>query len=314
MSGRAIGDAGALVGWPDVGFVGLGIMGQPMALNLRRAGVPLVVWNRTPEKCEVLREAGALVAVSLNEVFARARIVIVMLFDGAAIDSVLGRDTPGFAQMIAGHTVINMSSTSPDYSRRLAADIHAAGGKYVEAPVSGSRLPAEAGQLVAMLAGEQSVLSEVLPLFRSLCRETVVCGPVGNGLLMKQSVNLFLIVTLTGLAEATHFAERQGLDLKLLQSVLDAGPMASEVSRLKIAKLVTRDFKPQAAMSDARNSAELIAKTAESSVTSCSLLNACQTLYEETIALGHKHEDMVSVLHAIESRTDCLRCLSPDPP
>ncbi|HTU00212.1 MAG TPA: NAD(P)-dependent oxidoreductase [Candidatus Sulfotelmatobacter sp.] len=288
----------------DVGFIGLGVMGQPMALNLVRAGIRLVVWNRSSEKCEALRRAGAKVAVSPADLFRQAHTVFVMLYDSAAIDSVLGRGTPGFARIVAGRTIVNTSSTSPGYSRGLAADVKVAGGQYVEAPVSGSRVPAENGQLVVMLAGEQSVIEKVRPLLRPLCRETVVCGPVGNALLMKLSVNLFLIVLLTGLSEAVHFAERQGLDLKLLQAVLDAGPMASDVSRVKIAKLVTRDFAPQAGMSDARNSAALIADAASQMGISCSLLDACQRLYDETIALGHGQEDMVGVLRAIEARTD----------
>jgi len=288
----------------DVGFIGLGIMGQPMARNLLRAGTPLVVWNRSPEKCEALRLAGATVASSPAEVFRQAHTVFVMLYDGAAIDNVLRRGMPEFARMVAGRTIVNTSSTAPGYSRALAADIGAAGGRYVEAPVSGSRVPAENGQLVMMLAGEQSVVDEIRPLLRALSRDTVVCGEVGNALLMKLSVNLFLIVMLTGLAEAAHFAERQGLDLKLLRAVLDAGPMASDVLRVKIAKLVTRDFAPQAVMSDARNSATLIADAAGERALSCDLLNACRALYDETIALGHGQEDMVGVLRAIEARTD----------
>jgi 3-hydroxyisobutyrate dehydrogenase len=288
----------------DVGFIGLGVMGQPMARNLVRAGIPLVVWNRSPEKCEPLRLAGGTVARNPADVFRQAQTVFVMLYDSAAIDSVLGRGTPAFGGMVAGRTVVSTSSTSPGYSRGLATDITAAGGRYVEAPVSGSRVPADNGQLVIMLAGEPSVIEKIRPLLRPLCHETVVCGPVGNALLMKLSVNLFLIVMLTGLAEAAHFAEQQGLDLNLLQAVLDAGPMASDVSRVKIAKLVKRDFAPQAGMSDARNSATLIGEAASQAGVSCNLLDACRALYDETIALGHGQEDMVGVLRAIEARTD----------
>jgi 3-hydroxyisobutyrate dehydrogenase len=97
--------------------------------------------------------------------------------------------------------------------RELEADIRAVGGHYVEAPVSGSRKPAEAGQLVAMLAGDADAIADARPLLTPMCRETMICGPVPNALLMKLSVNLFLISLVTGLAEAVHFADRHGLNL-----------------------------------------------------------------------------------------------------
>jgi 3-hydroxyisobutyrate dehydrogenase len=161
-----------------------------MALNLARAGTALVVWNRTADKCEPLGAVGASVAASPAEVFGQARVVILMLVDGAAIDAVLGRGTPAFAANVAQHTIVHMGTTSPDYSRALEADVRAAGGSYVEAPVSGSRKPAEAGQLVAMLAGERDALENVLPLLQPMCRKTIVCGSVPTALLTKLSVNL----------------------------------------------------------------------------------------------------------------------------
>ena len=164
----------------DLGFIGLGVMGQPMALNLARAGTSIIVWNRSPDKCEMLRAAGARVAATPKELFKQARAVVVMLFDGEAIDSVLERGTPEFTRMVAGHTIINTSSTSPEYSRRLEADIRAAGGRYVEAPVSGSKVPAETAQLVAMLAGDEVVVEELRPLLQPMWRKAVYCGPVGT--------------------------------------------------------------------------------------------------------------------------------------
>lgn len=97
----------------DVGFVGLGIMGQPMALNLARAGTPLTVWNRTPARSEPLRAAGAVVADDVAGVFRRASTVLLMLADEAAVDVVLERGTPRFAGLVAGRTVVHMGTTSP---------------------------------------------------------------------------------------------------------------------------------------------------------------------------------------------------------
>jgi 3-hydroxyisobutyrate dehydrogenase len=288
----------------DIGFVGLGIMGRPMALNLVRAGTGLVVWNRSPGGSEALRAAGAKVAATPAEVFAEARVVVLMLAGAAAIDSALERGTPEFVRNVAGHTIVHMGTTAPEYSRGLEADIRAAGGSYVEAPVSGSRQPAEAGQLVAMVAGERAAVDEVSPLLHPMCRETITCGPVPNALLMKFSVNLFLITMVTGLAEAAHFADRHGLDVRQFASVLDVGPMASSVSRVKALKLVTRDFDVQASISDVlENNCRQIAGAARAAGIASPLLDACHALFGEAHALGLGGADMAAVIRAIEQRS-----------
>ncbi|MEU3340822.1 NAD(P)-dependent oxidoreductase [Streptomyces sp. NPDC002144] len=287
-----------------VGFVGLGVMGRPMALNLARAGTPLLVWNRTPDRCEPLRAAGAEVAADPAEVFARAGVVFLMLADEAATDAVLGRGTPDFTARVAGRTVVHMGTTAPEYSGGLQDAVRAAGGRYVEAPVSGSRVPAEQGQLVAMLAGDSDAVAEVRPLLAPLCRETFECGAVPDALLMKLSVNLFLITLVTGLTEAFHFADRNGLDRRLFLDVLDAGPMASAVSRMKAPKLLARDFAVQAGACDVLKNNRLIAEAARKAGLASPLLDVCHTLFGETVEQGHGGEDMVAVLHALESRTD----------
>ena len=290
-------------GHEEVGFLGLGLMGEPMALNLVRAGTPLTVWNRSSASARRLGAAGASVAATPAGVFARARVVLVMLAGGAAIDAVLDRGGPGFAECVAGHTVVHMGTTAPEYSRALEADVRAAGGTYVEAPVSGSRIPAEAGELVGMLAGEPAAVADVRPLLAPMCRETVACGAVPAALLMKLAVNLFLITTVTGLAEAVHFAERHGLDLRRLAAVLDAGPMASGVSRVKADKLLAGDLAAQAASADVLENNRLIAEAARAAGIASPLLDACRALYGETVALGHGGADMIAVIRALEART-----------
>jgi 3-hydroxyisobutyrate dehydrogenase len=286
------------------GFIGLGVMGQPMALRLARAGRPLVVWNRTAGRCEPLRAAGASVAAGPLEVFQRTRTVVLMLAHDAAIDAVLGRGTQRFGAQVAGRTVVHMGTTSAGYSRALEAEIRAAGGRYVEAPVSGSRGPAEEGRLVVMLAGDEAAVAQVRPLLGPLAHQTFACGAVPGALLTKLAINIFLITQVTGLAEAFHFAERHGLDRRRFVDVLDAGPMASSVSRAKAAKLLTSDFTVQAAILDVLKNNRLIAEEARSSSLASPLLDVCYALYGETAALGHGDADMAAVLYAIEARTD----------
>ncbi|GGF24707.1 2-hydroxy-3-oxopropionate reductase [Aliidongia dinghuensis] len=291
-----------------IGFIGLGNMGEAMALNLARdlakAGTPLLVWNRSAGKTEPVRAAGAEVAATKAALFERARTVILMLADGAAIDAVLSRGTDAFEPTVADRTIVHMGTTEPAYSRALEADIVAAGGRYVEAPVSGSRKPAEAGELVAMLAGDPAAVEAVRPLLAPMCRETVVCGPVPTALTMKLAVNLFLITMVTGLAEAFHFADRHGLDLARFTAVLDAGPMASAVSRVKLGKLVAHDFSVQAAITDVLKNSRLVAEAARTAHIASPLLDVSHALYGETLALGHGALDMAAVVHAIETRTE----------
>ncbi|TPQ41478.1 NAD(P)-dependent oxidoreductase [Cupriavidus pinatubonensis] len=286
-----------------VGFIGLGVMGQPMALNLARAGTPLVVWNRSGGKYEPLVEAGAAVADSPADVFTRAGVVILMLANDRAIDEALGRGTPDFAARVRERTIVHMGTTSTAYSHGLEADIRLAGGQYVEAPVSGSRKPAEAGQLVAMLAGDPAAMEQVRPLLAPMCREAISCGAVPNALTMKLAVNVFLITTVTGLAEATHFAERHGLDPAHFMAVANASPMASDVSRIKVAKLAARDFSVQAAITDVLKNSRLVTEAARAAGMASPLLDVCHALYGETEALGLGQDDMAAVIRALEQRT-----------
>jgi 3-hydroxyisobutyrate dehydrogenase len=286
----------------SVGFLGLGVMGRPMALNLVGTGTDLMVWNRTAPAVDDLVAAGATAAATPAEVFARCQVVIVMLANGEVVDAVLGRGTEAFA-MVRDRTLVHMGTTAAAYSQGLEADVRAAGGHYVEAPVSGSRGPAERAELVAMLAGDDDAVARVADVVRPMCREVVPCGAVPNALVTKLTVNLFLIATVTALAETFHFAERQGLDLEVVRRVLDAGQMASTVSRAKTPMLVSGEFPVQAGLSDVLYNARLVADRARESATAAPLIEECETLLEEAERLGHGGLDMAAVVKAIAART-----------
>jgi 3-hydroxyisobutyrate dehydrogenase len=287
-----------------IGFLGLGVMGTPMATNLVRAGTDLRVWNRTVPATELLRAEGATVARDVDEVFDDCEVVLMMLANGPVIDEVLGRGTDDFARRVAGHTVVHMGTTAPAYSRGLGEVVTAAGGAYVEAPVSGSRVPAEQRQVVVMVAGEPSRVAVVRDIVAPMCRQSVDCGPVPGATNMKLSANLFLITMVTGLMEAVQFAERQGLDLETLREVLDAGPMASIVSRGKLAKLSADDFSVQAGLADVLYNADLVAEAARLHGISTPLLDDSGRLYAEALAQGHGGLDMIGVLHALRERSN----------
>lgn len=282
-------------------------MGQPMALNLARSGAPLVVWNRSADGLAPLRSLDVPIAPTVADVFERTRTVILMLATEAAIDAVLRRGTPDFVALVRNHTVVNMGSTAPEYSLALHADIVAAGGRFVEAPVSGSRRPAETATLVAMVAGAPADVEAVQPLLARMCRATVPCGAVPAGLLMKLSVNTFMLTMLAGLAEAAHFAARHGLDLEQFVTILDASPLASDASRVKARKLAARDFSVQAFARDAFRNQALILEAASRVGVATPMLAQCYALYAEMLAQGDGELDMIGVVRAIEARTAALR-------
>lgn len=282
-----------------VGFIGLGAMGEPMALNLVRAGLPVLVWNRTPARAEVLARAGARHAASVEALFEEAGAVILMLADAAAIDEVLGRGTPRFGGLVRDRTLVHMGTTSPAYSRHLAADTKAAGGRYVEAPVAGSRGPAQEGRLVVMLAGDVAAVDAVRPLLAPLGTSVFECGEVPKATLLKLAVNTYLNSLVTALAEATTFASRAGLDLDLFQRALLAGPTASDVARGKLPKLIARDFSVQASIANVDDNARLILETARTIGAPLPVLTACEKLYAAA-RRTRAGEDMAAVITALE--------------
>lgn len=282
----------------SIGFIGLGAMGEPMALNLVKAGHRLVVWNRSAAKRDLLTAAGATAAGSPGEVFATSDVVFLMLADGGAMDAVLSRGTSTFAAAVKGRTIVNTATVAPAYSRALEADIRAASGAYVEAPVSGSRAPAQAGQLVAMLAGELAAVERVMPLFQPMCRATVPCGVVPGALAMKFAVNIFLIASVTGLAEAANFAKAQGLDMATWGRIIDASQMASDISRVKVGKLLAGDLSPQAAIANVIETNRLIAEAAREAGIRAPLMETCLGLYRQAMAIGLDQSDMISVTNA----------------
>ncbi|WP_205529185.1 GNAT family N-acetyltransferase [Microbacterium halotolerans] len=282
-----------------IGFIGLGIMGLPMARRLARAGVPLAVWNRTPKNVVELIGGDAKPAESVGELFDECETIIVMLRNESAIDAVLRDHPEGLGALVAGRTIINMGTLSPEFSKGLSDEIEAAGGNYVEAPVSGSRRPAEDGKLVAMVAGQPDVVPQILPLLDPLCATTTVCGPVPSGITMKLAVNVFLIALVTGLAEAFHFAQAHGIDLQKLRSLLDAGQMSSPISRVKTERLTSEDFTAQAAISDVHMNAKLIVDAAATQGAHAPLSELCEAIYREAENRGDGALDMAGIIRTI---------------
>ncbi len=278
-------------------------MGEPMAANVLRARGNLVVWNRSPQAARRLQDLGAQVAPTPAEVLGACDPILLMLADLDAIHETLGWTGEEFRMPVTGRTLVNMGTIAPADSARLGEALRTQGAIYVEAPVSGSRVPAENGTLVSMLAGPALAVEAVAALLGPLCRSVFRCGEVPRALTTKLAVNVFLIDMLIGLAEATRFAECQDLDLDVFRAVLDSGPMASDVSRVKIAKLVADDRAPQATVRDVRYNSRLILDQARRTGLELPLVAASERLLGATEELGHRDDDVVAVLQALRAPT-----------
>lgn len=296
-------------GTVEVGFIGLGLMGSAIAGRILTER-PLLVWNRTAGACEPLVAQGARAAGSAAEVFQQCRIVVVMVTDERAIDDILRTAE----HLLRGVTLVQMSTVPPAYSAALAERVARAGGRCVEAPVSGSRQPALDGRLIAMLAGDDDAVDEVMPVLRPACAAIHRCGAPPQAMQMKLAVNTFLITLVTGLAESFHFAEEHGLPAQLLAEILDAGPMASFVSRAKAHALSTGDFSPQAAIPDVLKNANLVVDAARERLVAATLMEPSAQLYAEALALGHGGDDMAAVVSAYRARTAAMRAARHDRP
>jgi 3-hydroxyisobutyrate dehydrogenase len=281
-----------------LGFAGLGLMGLPMASNLIRAGLPLAAYNRSPGPRAVLEQLGARTFCEPAEFFENCDTVLFMLADDSATDGVLGRGTVHFARHVEGKLIVNMGTHAPAWSKALETDLVNAGARFVEAPVSGSRGPAEAGELVAMLAGDPAGIEQLRPLLTHLCRQTVTTGAVPSAMACKIAVNLYLIASVAALAEATALAMRLGLDLDVFARVIEEGPLGSGVARAKLCKMISRDFTPQASIRDVCKNAGLVADTAAAARLEAQVLNSARRLFDGVLQGGGAELDMASVITA----------------
>lgn len=287
---------------PTLGLLGIGTMGSAMATRLLRAGHELVVWNRSAGRCAPLVALGARQAASVDALFESAPVVLMSLLDASAIDAVLGRAERGFAQRLYDRTLVNLGTTSAAYSAGLEDAVVRVGGRYVEAPVSGSRAPAERGALVGMLAGHAPVVATVRPLLDPLCARVLDCGPVPGAMRMKLAVNHYLVTLVAALGEAVQAATAAKVDLQVLREALNAGPMASDVSRLKLDKLLLGDYSPQASIHDAGKIAQLSLAQAREGGASAPLLDRCVGLYQAAERAGWRELDMIAATRGLASQ------------
>ena len=227
-----------------VGFAGIGRMGLAMAGNLLGAGFPLLVWNRTPERCAPLVAAGATAAADPAEL-AVADVVVTMVADGQAAHSVLV-ESGLLDGLRPGSVVLEMSTIGPTAVAELAAEATRRDVRLLDAPVSGSVSVAEAAQLFAMVGGDREAYEAATPVLDAMTKGHTLLGPSGSGAAMKLAVNAMIAVTNESLAETLALAEQFGIERARAYDVLAGGALASPFLQYKRGAFLCPETEPVA--------------------------------------------------------------------
>ncbi len=227
-----------------IAFIGLGIMGSPMAGHLARAGHDVVGYNRSPERTAALVEAGGRAASSIAEAVERAEVVALMVPDSPDVEAVLAGDDGVFAHAAPGTLVVDFSSIRPDVAADLAAQAADRGFRMIDAPVSGGEAGAVDAALSIMVGGAADDVAAARPLLDVVGRTVVHVGPAGAGQTVKAANQLIVAGNIALLAEAIVFLEAHGADLPAAVEVLGGGLAGSAVLTQKAQKMLDRSFEP----------------------------------------------------------------------
>jgi 3-hydroxyisobutyrate dehydrogenase-like beta-hydroxyacid dehydrogenase len=211
----------------NVGFVGLGRMGRPMARNLLKAGLPVSVWARTPGASAPLAQDGAQVAADRLELARGSDVVVTMVSDAAALEDVLLGEDGVLAGLAPGAVVVDMSTIGPVAARSFADEAAARSVSFLDAPVSGSVGLAEQATLLTMVGGDRDTFERLQPVLAAMTKAQFYLGPSGSGAAMKLALNGVVAVTNQAVAECLVFAERAGVDVEAAYDVLANGAVAS---------------------------------------------------------------------------------------
>ena len=274
----------------QVAVLGTGIMGSAMAGNLLKAGMRTTVWNRSPASTAALASRGAVVAGSPAQAVSDADVVITMLPDAGAVSSVIFDDV---AMAFPDNAVwVQMGTIGVDATLDFQARLTRARPEvtFVDAPVSGSKGPAQTGQLLILASGPDSAQRVVMPVFDAIGRKTVWLGEAGAGSRMKLAVNAYMSVLIEGVAEALELTRRLGLDPAKLDEVIEGGPLDAPIADAKLHKMEKGDYAPEFPLQWALKDVDLALAAAGQDT--LPLLTALAAQWRSAVEAGHGREDV----------------------
>ena len=228
----------------SVGFIGLGLMGRPMAANLLKAGYEVTVWNRTASRADDLVAQGAKRAATPREAAAASEVIFTIVSDPPALESVLWGNDGVFAGLKRGSVLVDSSTVSPALERRAAAAAAAQGSEFLEAPVTGGTWGAEKGELVFMVGGEEATLKRVEPVLGVMGKKWFHLGPHGAGQTVKLAMNLLLALEAEAFAESLALVRRAGLPGEKLFEVMQTSMGRSGLLDIKGPMMLKGEYKP----------------------------------------------------------------------
>ena len=284
-----------------VGFVGLGLMGGPMAANVVHGGFPLTAFNRSSAKAEPLRALGAKLAATPRDVAAASDVVICMLTDAAAVHNVLTGEYGLLAGCRKGMTLIDMSTVAPEQSRDTAAGIAGYGWEMLDAPVFGSTGPAREGKLGIMVGGEAALFEEHRDLLATMGTIILHLGPQGSGALAKLCFNLMVAAQVGSLAEAMTLAAKGGVSLEAMGTIIKSSPIVSNLIERKIGNIVAGDYAPAFPLKHLHKDLGLMTDTAREIGAQLPVTEALYALCSEAMARGLGDLDSAALYRQLAS-------------
>jgi 3-hydroxyisobutyrate dehydrogenase-like beta-hydroxyacid dehydrogenase len=279
-----------------IAFLGLGIMGKPMAQNLVKAGHDVKVWNRTPGKIV----GGAHGASTPKEAAKDAEIVWLCVSDTAAVEQVLFGKDGVIESLKPGAIVVDSSTILPSASLKFAERVRAKGGEFVDAPVTGSKTGAESGQLIFIVGARQETFDKLQPLFSAMGKSAVRVGENGKGLAAKLSMNLMIALTFEGFAEALVLAKKQDVNLEPLMSLISQSMVRSGVVDYKAPFVLSRDFTANFPMKLMHKDINLMLEAARQNGVRLPALETVDEVYRKSRAEGQSDLDYAATLVTLE--------------
>lgn len=285
-----------MAGERAVAVLGTGIMGAPMARNLLRAGHAVRAWNRTKARAEPLARDGAVVCESAAEAAAGADVLLTMLHDGAAVQSAMTDEV--FAALPAGAVWAQMSTVGLKAADQLYLLAREHGVGYVDAPVLGTRKPAEEGALTVFAAGPPSLRERVQPAFDAVAARTMWVGESVEGSKLKLVANNWVLALTAALGETMALAEALGFEPETFLEVIRGGPLDSPYAHVKGALITSGEFPPSFKTASAVKDAGLVAEAARAAGLTPLVAEAVRDQMRRAADLGHGDEDMAAVYYA----------------
>ena len=281
-----------------IGFIGIGLMGLPMAKNILKSGYKLTAFNRSPNKADLLKEFGVEIAKSLGELVNNSDVIITMLTDDKAVDEVMNNQN--FVENLkSGKILIDMSSVKPITAKKHANSLKLKDINYLDAPVSGGTIGAEEATLAIMIGGDQNVFNEVKDLLKTMGNPTLV-GPVGSGQVSKLANQIIVGLTIGAVAEAVTLCEKAGADPIKMISALSGGWADSKVLQTHGKRMINKDFTPKGKTSTHLKDMNNILECANNFNTHLPISNLVKEMYKNLVENGCGNDDHSSLYKEIE--------------